>query len=78
MKKVLTENQVLLTRYLTAIGCDRRTVFHIVSELWCEEAVIEMLEFCRDNHPASQAKLLEMSSKIYSKYKDVIEAIPEA
>ncbi len=75
--KVLTENQELLAKYLGAIGCDFGTVFEIVTKLWDEEAVIEMLEFCRDNHPASQEKLLKMSSKIYSKYKERIDALPE-
>ena len=69
MAKVLTENQELLAGYLTAIGCDKGAVFKMVLDLWEEEAVIEMLEFCRDNHPASQAQLLEMSSKISSKYE---------
>ena len=77
MAKVLTENQELLAEYLVAIGCSKGTVFRIVTDLWDEEAVIEMLEFCRDNHPAPEAVLLEMSSKIYSKYKTRIESLPE-
>ena len=40
----------------------------MILELWDEEAVVEMLEFCHDNPDASQAQLLEMSSKISSKY----------
>ena len=68
MARVLTENQVLLTGYLFEIGCETGAVFKMVLELWDEEAVLEMLEFCHDNPDASQAKLLQMSSKISSKY----------
>ena len=77
MKEVLTENQRIMTRYLASIGCDMLTTFTILTDLWDEEAVLEMLQFCKDNHPASQAQLLKASSRIYSKYKDRIEAIPE-
>ena len=77
MAKVLTENQSLLTRYLAAVGCDKGAVFEIMLKLWHEEAIIEMLEFCREHHPASQAELLEASSKIYLKYKEEIDSIPE-
>ena len=69
MAKVLTENQELLAGYLTAIGCDKGAVFRIVFNVWEEEATLEMLEFCRKNHPADKAQLLEMSSKIFSRYK---------
>ena len=63
-----TENQRILIRYLAAVGCDKGTVFKIVLELWDEDAVMEMLMFCKDNPDASQEELLEMSSKICSKY----------
>ena len=77
MAEVLTENQRMLTGYLAAVGCSRVAVLYIVMELWDEEAVIRMLEFCRDNPKATEAELLEACSKIYSKYKDRIEALPE-
>lgn len=70
MARVLTENQVLLTGYLFEIGCNTGAVFKMILELWDEEAVVEMLEFCHDNPDASQAQLLEMSSKTSSKYNE--------
>ena len=77
MAEVLTENQRMLAGYLAAVGCDTGAIFKIIGELWDEDAVIEMLEFCRDNPDASQAQLLEASSKIYLKYKEQIDAVPE-
>ena len=74
---VLTKNQTMLAGYLAAVGCSKGTVFSIIGELWDEEAVIEMLEFCRDNPDASQVELLEMSSRIYLKYKERIDAVPD-
>lgn len=69
MSKVLTENQRLLTRYLTAVGCEKMAVVIAVLDLWDEDAVLEMLEFCASNPNASPATLLEMSSKISSMHR---------
>lgn len=68
---ILSENRELLVGYLAAIGCARSTIWRIVMlDLEREEAILEMLQFCKENHPnLSEAKLLEMSSKISSKYR---------
>jgi len=67
MSKVLTENQMLLTRYLRAVGCEKLAVIVMILELWDEDAVLEMLEFCKNNPDASQAQLLQASSEISSR-----------
>ena len=77
MQEVMTENQRLLIRYLIASGYSEATVWKIVMGLWDEEAVIEMLRFCVEHQDATQAELLEAYSKIYSKYKTIIDSIPE-
>ena len=59
----------LLTVYLAAIDCPKAVVWHIVTELWEEKAAMELLEFCDNNRDATQAELLEMSSKISLKYR---------
>ncbi len=69
MSNVLTENQKLLARYLTAVDCEKIAVILMITELWDEDAVLEMLEFCRDNPNASQAQLLKASSAISSRYE---------
>ena len=71
MPKVLTENQSLLARYLFAIGFNLGMVSRVLTDTWDEDATIDMLEFCHDNPDASQAQLLEMSSKISSKYNEM-------
>ena len=60
----------MLAGYLAAVGCQTEAVLLMVAELWDERATIEMLEFCADNPKASQAQLLEASSKISSKYEE--------
>lgn len=72
MEEVMTDNQRLLTRYLAAVGCEKGVVFSIVLELWDEDEVIEMLQYCKENPNASQTQLLRMSSEISSKHKGVI------
>ena len=69
MGKVLTENQELLTSYLAAVGCEPLAVLVMIMDLWDEMAVLEMLEYCRNNPNASQAQLLKASSKISSKFE---------
>ena len=68
MARVLTENQSGMIGYLTAVGCDKGTVFKILFNVWDEMATIEMLEFCRDNRNATPAELLKKSSEISLKY----------
>ncbi|MBQ9973912.1 MAG: hypothetical protein IJP02_03015 [Oscillospiraceae bacterium] len=70
MARVLSKNQSLLTRYLAAVGCETLAVMVMVTELWSEDAVLEMLEFCASNPDASQAQLLEASSKISSRIEE--------
>ena len=72
MAGVLTENQVLLTGYLAAVGCEKIAVLLMVTELRGEEAVEEMLEFCASNPDATQQQLLKASSEISSRYKRAV------
>lgn len=67
MAKVLTENQSLLTRYLAAVGCKKLAVLIMITELWDEDAVLEMLEFCASNPNATQDQLLKASAGIAAK-----------
>lgn len=69
MAKIMTENQSLLTKYLTAVGCTRLATLLMVTELWDEEATEEMLEYCASNPDADQAQLLKASSEIALKYR---------
>lgn len=69
MPRVLTENQMLLTEYLAAIGCEDLAVIVMVLELQDEEATLEMLEFCASNPNTTQAQLLKASSEISSRIK---------
>ena len=78
MEKILTEEQMLLAEYLWEIGCEDWVPFEVIWKLWDEEAVLEMLQFCKENHPPSQAQILSATSEIYSKYKERIDAVPEA
>lgn len=68
MDMVLTENQMLLTEYLAAVGCETLAVMVMVTRVWEEEETLEMLQYCKDHPDADQAELLKASSKIYSKY----------
>ncbi|MBO5452736.1 MAG: hypothetical protein J6A69_02090 [Clostridia bacterium] len=70
MEKVLTENQRMLAGYLVAVGCSRATATRIIFNTWEPDQTIKMLEFCHDNPNATEAQLLEMSSKISSKSCD--------
>ena len=68
MEEIMSNNQRILTRYLAAVGCNTGVVFKIVLNLWNENAVLEMLQFCKDNPKANSAQLLKASSEIASKY----------
>ena len=67
---VLSENRRLLIRYLAEIGCGKPAVWQIAMiDLEEETQVLQMLQFCKENHPnLSEAKLLEVSSKISLRY----------
>lgn len=69
MPRVISENQALLTRYLTEVGCSKIAVLLMAVELQDEEATLEMLEFCASNPNATQAQLLKASSEISSRIK---------
>lgn len=69
MPRVMSENQMLLLRYLVEVGVSKSNVFGILMDLWDEEATLEMLEFCASNPNATQAQLLKASSEISSKFK---------
>ena len=72
---IMSEQTRSLTRYLAAMGCRRSSVVQIVLEdLQTEEAVEEMVEFCRERHPnLTEAQLLEASYEISLKYPIVDE-----
>ena len=73
MKEMLSSNRILLMRYLaTVIGCKKSTTWQITMiDLEKEEAIRDMLQFCKENHPnLSEAQLLEVSFQISSKYKN--------
>ena len=72
MARVLSEYRKTLIGYLAAIGCKDSTIWQITMiDLEREEAILDMLQFCKENHPnLSEARLLEMSYEISSRYKN--------
>ena len=70
MPRAMSENRYNLISYLTAMEFKRSTVFKItMMDLQTEEAITEMIEFCREHHPnLSEAQILEASYKISLKY----------
>ena len=76
-EEMLTGRQKRLIKYLSAIGCDLGTTFEILMNVWYEDALTEMIDFCLDNHPSNSEELLEASSEIYLKYKTEIDSVPE-
>lgn len=71
MEGVLSENRRILTRYLAAIGCKSSTIWKITMiDLESELAILDMLQFCKENHPnLSEEMLLEQAYKISLNYK---------
>ena len=71
MAEVLSENRRILTRYLAAIGCKRSTIWQITMiDLESELAILDMLQFCKENHPnLSEEMLLEQAYKISMNYE---------
>ncbi len=65
-----SDNKDLLRNYLIEIGCDKMAVAVITMRLWNENAVNEMLEFCRDHPDATENELLQASDDISLKYED--------
>ena len=68
MDMVLSENQRLLTKYLAAVGCEDLAVVVIMLDMWDEDAVLEMLEFCASHPDATPNELLKASSEIGRRY----------
>ena len=60
MAEVLSEHRKLLIRYLAAIGCKKSTIWQITMlDLEDELAILDMLQFCKENHPnLSEEQLL--------------------
>ena len=71
MAEVLSEYRRILTRYLAAIGCKKSTIWQITMlDLEDELAILDMLRFCKENHPnLSEEQLLEKSLQISLEYK---------
>ena len=70
MPRVMSENRYNLIKYLTMMGIKDLAVYDItMMDLQTEEAITEMVEFCREHHPnLTEAQLLEASYKISLKY----------
>ena len=71
MAEVLSEHRKLLIRYLAVIGCKKSTIWQITMlDLEDELAILDMLQFCKENHPnLSEEQLLEKSFQISLEYK---------
>ena len=72
MEKVLSKYRRLLMRYLRTIGCKKSTIWQITMiDLEKEEAILDMLQFCKENHPnLTEEKLLEKSYEISLEYRE--------
>ena len=70
MDEVLSEYREILIRYLAAIGCKRSTIWQITMiDLESELAILDMLQFCKENHPnLSEEMLLEQAYNISLNY----------
>lgn len=70
MAEVLSEYRKILIRYLAAIGCKRSTIWKITMiDLESELAILDMLQFCKENHPnLSEEMLLEQAYNISLNY----------
>ena len=71
MARVLSEYRELLMSYLSVIGCKKSTIWQITMiDLEKEEAILDMLQFCKENHPnLTEEKLLEKSYEISLEYR---------
>ena len=58
MARVMSDNQVILAKYLLTVGCTPSEMIEITYSVWEEDKTIKMLEFCRDNPIASPDELL--------------------
>ena len=67
--EVLTHNQKLLTKYLSALKMPRARGMYIVGMLWEEEATLEMLQYIAETRETDQATLLSIACEIAKKYK---------
>lgn len=70
MTEVLSEYRKILIRYLAAIGCKRSTIWKITMiDLESELAILDMLQFCKENYPnLSEEMLLEQAYNISLNY----------
>ena len=70
MAEVLSEYRKILIRYSAAIGCKRSTIWKITMiDLESELAILDMLQFCKENHPnLSEEMLLEQAYNISLNY----------
>jgi len=69
VERVISENQSLLTQYLAAVGCTKIAVLVMATELWDEDATLEMLEYCADHPKADQKELLKAADRIGAKWR---------
>ena len=66
--EVLTHNQKLLTKYLSALGMTLARRTYILGILWEEEATLRMLQYIAETKETDQEKLLSMACKISGKH----------
>lgn len=71
MSGVLSENRKLLAGYLSAIGFKSSSILQITMiDLEEEDEILEMLQFCKENHPnIIEEQLLTVAKEISSKKK---------
>ena len=69
MADVLSKNRKLLMRYLRTMGCHRSTIWQITMlDLELEEEILDMLQYCKENHPnVTEDSLLQASCEIAEK-----------
>jgi hypothetical protein len=71
--RVLTEDQQLLTDYLTASGMPLIERMLVVTELWEPEATQEMFQRIAETGERKPAQLSKIASEISHKYKRNME-----
>ena len=64
MSGVLSENRKLLVGYLSAIGFKKSSIWQITMiDLEEEDEILEMLQYCKENHPNIKEKQLLIVAK---------------
>ena len=68
---VLSKNRELWMSYLAVIGCKKSTIWQITMiDLESELAILDMLLFCKENHPNfTEEMILEQAYKISLNYE---------